>query len=308
MMMGGSDPCVGVNNLNSHGIDYSSFALGGQTITGLKINWKEEGITAIELAYNGKACGPVAGSANPGSQEEIFALEQGDAVLEVFGRFSNFLNCLGIKTIKGKTKVWGNPLVGNTFHFKSEGLYIKAIKAKASAGVDYLEPVYGDKLFIGAQPWAFSNNGKFTVDLRGRVGGDDEFTDWDWVESKFNYLVNKVSLWHDNQTVKGIQFHYELDGTIKSPGQHVADQNSNTVKEVLVLEADEYLEKALIKITNEWVTFFLLVTNKGRTIGGGNRNVGQTYLAVVPQGHRIVALNGHFGSSIRQLGVHFDEI
>ncbi len=40
----------------------------------------------------------------------------------------------------------------------------------------------------------------------------------------------KVSVWHDKQNFQGLQFHYHIDGTIKSPGQHVADTNDNTKK------------------------------------------------------------------------------
>lgn len=300
------DPFVGTMNNKTHGIDYSQYSNQGLTFCGIKVSWKEDDITGIELAYNGKPMGAVLGSKSQGSQEEVFMLDQGDAFIEIFGRYTDHVNSLYVKTLKGKSKTWGNPTLGEPFYLRAQNSCITALKIQADTFVQYIEGVYGSLLWLQARPWPISQQGPFTEHLRPTVNGDEECNDWDWVEDKFNWKMAKVSVWHDKQNVQGLQFHYHIDGTLKSPGQHVADTNDNTKKEVLTLEEGEYIHKVLIVQGKDWVSYICLVTNKGRKLEGGNPNSqGGVFVCTAPQNFQIASFRSEFSQNYRKLGFNF---
>jgi len=161
-------------------------------------------------------------------------------------------------------------------------------------------------LWLGSRPWVFANQGKFTETIvKQSVKGDEEFNDWDWLDGKFNFRVSKVTLWHDRNTVSGVQFHYELDGTTKSPGKHCGE-NNNLKSEVLTLDEGEYVTVILVK-QGQWLNYLHIQTNKGKSISGGSNN-GETFVARVPDGNQFVCAFGEFANSFRKLGFYFDEI
>jgi Jacalin-like lectin domain len=299
---------AGVMNNNSNGYDFSECCQHGEIITGLKVHWKQNTITGIELAYNGKPTGKaVNGSESNGSQEDVYSLDQGDAVVELFGRYSKVINCFGVRTLRGKTRVWGSPTDGEAFNFSADNSYIKSMKVRASNFVEYLEPVYGNIFFLGAKPWQVSNQAKISEHFCGPTKGDEEFTDFEWVQDKFNYNVAKVTVWFDPSFITGIQFHYGVDGTVKSPGQHLADNGQANKKAVLELAEGEFISSVFVKYAG-FLTFIQVSTTKGNSLTVGNAPNGDGYLFNVPNGHQIVATSGEFGTAIRRLRLHFDEI
>ncbi len=298
------DTEVGVFNPNSFGIDYSQYSSQGLCLSGIKISWNTESITGLELAYNGKPVGPVLGKDSKGSFDEVFLVDQGDHIVEILGRFSNVLNAVYIRTKKGKAKSWGNPYHGKEFRFTKDNHIITALKVRASTAIDFIIPVYA----VDALPWPISNLGNFTEHVRPSVKGDEEYNDFEWLSDKFNYKIAKVSLWHDNQTLQGIQFHYEMDGTLKSPGQHVAETNDHTKKLVLQNDQDEYLVSALVNHGQSWINYIKLTTNKGKSLEAGNPNApGAVFLAHAKQNQQIIAVKGELNQSYRKLGFFFDE-
>lgn len=303
-----SDPIVGKFNPDGNGTDFSQFSSQGQILTGIRVCWNPDCITSLDFAYNGNPGGEVRGNQfNDNNQNEVFSLLEGDAIVEVYGRFSSVLHCIAIKTAKGQTKVWGNPIHGNQFIFKGPNSYIQALKVRAFDYVDYLEPVYGDATYLFAKAWPFAQDNKFTENVGFSQGGSEEFNDWDWLNDKFNYRVAKCSLWGNSQFVTGAQLHYEIDGTLKSPGMHLCD-NDEDKKTVLALDNDEILERLTAKVTPQGITYLCFTTNKGRTVESGNKNSnGDTYIAKVPENKQIVTLKGEQKNCLCTFGFNYDE-
>lgn len=272
-------------------------------ITGLKVIWNNY-IVGVELLFNGQSAGVVKGNINQ-YWEETFNLQQGDYIVQIYGRSGNVVNCFGIKTAKGFTKTWGNPLEGESFTFGLNGYYVKALKLGVTDYVNYMEPVYENEMFVTAQRLAFSNNGKFTNMLGKSRSNSEGFDDWDWVSGKFNYQVAEVKIWHNGQFVFGIQFSYHLDGTKKTPGKHCADVNGLKA-ETLVLNENEHINKILVR-AGDWVDHITLITDQGRTLSAGG-NGGAAYLAVAPENHHFVAVGGSTGNFLDTLQIFYDEI
>lgn len=300
---------AGIFNQNSFGCDYTQFTNKGELITGLKVNWKGNYITAIDLAFN---CTPVSttkGSQVEGSQEDIFNLDLGDVIVEVFGRYSNYIDCFGIRTKNGKTKVWGNPITGNPFSFHQNEHYIKAMRLRASEYIEYVEPIYSHLLFKDAKPWPVAHQGKFTENIKNAVNGDQSYNDFDWIKNKFNYYVSKVVIMHNHNELTGIQFTYGMDGTHKSPGSHICEFDPmTTVQETLTIPEGDFLTTVLVKHTN-YINYIYLQTFKGKTLSVGNQNVkGEEHYFIVPHNHQIIATSGDFQDGIRNLRIHFDQL
>jgi len=273
-------------------------------ITGVKVIWSKD-IVGLEVLFNGQSSGVVKGTHNHPIWEENFALNQGDYIVSVFGRHSTVIHCIGFRTAKGLTKVWGNPLEGESFTFGLNDHYIKSLKLGVSDHLNYLEPVFENQMFVNAQKLAFSNNGKFTTEIGKKSNNSEGFDDWDWVGNKFNYQVAEVKLWHDGNYVYGVQFHYHLDGTKKTPGKHCAEANGLKA-ESLVLNEGEHITKILVRAGN-WIDHITLVTDQGRTVSAGGHG-GAAYLAVAPEFHHFVAVGGSTGNHLDTLQLFYDEI
>jgi hypothetical protein len=304
-----SDPVVGTFNNSSKGVDYSKYSSQGQVLTGIKVHWNSQCITGLQLAYNGNPCEPVFGNQDDDSCEtNIFSLLEGDVILEVYGRFSNVLNCFAFRTLKGQSRVWGNPTLGSAFTFKGPSSYIHGLKVRAGDVVEYLEPVYGDATYLFAKPWPFMNGTKISENVGFNVSGSEEFDDGDWINDKFNYRISKLSIWSSPTFVTGIQLHYEIDGTTKSPGMHVCD-NDGDKKVFLTLDNDEILERVSAKSTPEGITYVCFTTNKGKTLEGGNKaSKGDHHIAKVPENQQVVALRGELkGEVLTKIGFHYNE-
>jgi len=236
--------------------------------------------------------------------EENVNVQQGDYIVQVFGRAGNVINCIGIKTAKGYTKVWGNPLEGDSFTFGLQNYYIKALKLGVGEYLQYMEPVWEHEMYVGAKKLEFSNNGKFTNTLGKLRNGGESFEDFDWISGKFNYQVAEVKLWHDGQAVHGIQYYYTLDGTKKTPGEHCSEGNVKC--ETLTMGDDEHVVKVLIR-AGDWIDHITLITDKGRSISGGGQG-GNAYIAVAPQDNHFMAVNGSISKCLDTVTFFFDEM
>ena len=299
-----SDPIVGKFNNSSQGIDYSNYCKNDELLTGIKVEWNPDHITCIDLAFNGNAVGAVKGT--EGSlQSDVFSLQHGDIITEIYGRFTDHLTCLCIRTHKGQTKTWGNPTTGNSFFFRGDNSYIKALKVRAGKAIEYLEPIYGDATFVFAKKWPLLKDQTDNVGFA--VKGTEEFNDWEWVQDKFNIRVSKVSVWGNSNFVTGVQFHYELDGTTKSPGMHMADDD-NSSKKVLNNEEGDYIEKVYAKVNPEGLAYIIFITKKGNKLEAGNKNAnGEGYLVVAPQDFQIISIRGEMNKVVNKIGVNFGE-
>jgi len=307
MISGGmsvSNNFAGARVPNMKFFDLNSWGNKG-IITGIKVIWSNY-IVGVEILFNGQSSGLIKGSHPDVSWEENFSLNQGDYITGIYGRSTHLeITCFGIKTAKGMTKTWGNPLDGEGFTFGFQGMYIKALKLGVSIYLNYLEPVYEEEVFLNAKRIEFSNNGKFTTLVGHSRSNTEQFDDWDWLSSKFNYAVAEVKVWHDSKYVHGIQFLYHMDGAKKTPGKHCTDANGLKC-ESLILNEGEHISKVLIR-AGEWIDHVSLFTDHGRSIKAGG-NGGNAYLAVVPEGHQFVAAGGNIGGHMDSIQLFFDEI
>jgi hypothetical protein len=308
MMSGGLNPSNkfggNPNVPNSKLADLSGWGAKG-IITGVKVIWCNY-IVGLEFLFNGQSSGLIKGYNNANFWEENFNLMQGDYLVQVYGRHNNnAIVCIGFKTAKGMTKTWGNPCEGESFTCGLNGNYIQSVRVAASEYITYIEPLLQDEIFVTALRWPFSDNGKYTTSL-GKVHNDSEgFDDWDWLQSKFNYAVGEVKIWHDGTYIYGVQFFYLLDGMKKSAGKHCADGNGLKA-ESLVLNEGEHINKILCK-AGHWIDSIIIFTDQGRQLKAGG-NGGQAYLAIAPEGHHFVAFGGALGNHLHSLNVYYDEI
>lgn len=298
---------IGILNNSSNGVDYTQFSNRGFKVSGIKVSWNHKYINGIEFAYQGNPAGPILGSDQQNTVSEICNFNQNDRLLEVSGRYNNgFITCLYIRTKQGITKTWGYPLGGQEFSFFKSGSIISALKIRASHGVEYIAPAYELDLIV----WEVLSLGgeNVTKELKQSVKGDEEFNDFEFLRDKFNYKVKKVSLWDDGKYLNGIQFHYEMDGVLKSPGQHTADSNSNPKKKIIELSEGEFLESALALYSNDWISYLCLATNKGQKLEAGNKeSQGNMYLLKVPANQQIICSKGEFNTFFRKIGFNHDE-
>lgn len=304
MMMGsGSEPTLqyaGVLNNNSKGVDFSQYQ---GAITGLKVNWNRDGIVGLTLAINTQPKDSVVGTDLNGSEEEIYNLDSGDVIVAVFGRHSNHIDCFGILTKKGRSKVWGNPTTGNSFYFSNNNQFIPTLKVRASKGVEYIEPVFGDLLLWGLTKIPQSNSGLFSEELV--VGGRGvEFNDFGFVKDKFNYWIKKIILKTHSQYgfLVGMEFQYSMDGKTVTAGDHTCSNyyGQFTVKDIALEENQEWVNLMIIKTLNKKISYVSLHTNKGRNLTVGvDQGVG--YYFQCPEWHQIVAFAGDLDDGITSL-------
>jgi len=305
-MQGGlttSNAYAGQNHNGLKITDLSNFGNSG-IITGVKIIWSKD-IVGLELIFNGQSSGVVRGSNNQHIWEENFNLNQGDYIVGIVGRHSNVIHSIGFKTAKGLNKVWGNPLEGEAFNMGFNGHYLKALKLGTGDHLNWIEPVFENEMFVSATRLGFSQNGKFTTEVGKKKNNSEGFDDWDWLGSKFNYQVAEVKIWHDGQYVYGVQFHYNLDGTKKTPGKHSAEHNGLRA-ESLELREGEHITKILVR-AGDWIDHITLVTDQGRQVSAGG-NGGHPYLAVAPEFHHFVAVGGSTSGHLDTLQLFYDEI
>ena len=307
MMSQGTAPSntyAGVRDYNSKLFDLVPHSEHGP-INAIRVFWSNS-ICGLEFAFQGHPTGVLKGYTNVNPFEDKVELSQGDYIVEIFGRVTHEISCFGFRTAKGFNRVWGNPIDGQSFKFSQPGNYIKALLIGAHENITFLEPIYDDVNFLFAKKLEFNPNGKFSNQLGKQHGDTEGFDDWDWLESKFNYTLAEVKIWHDGHLVHGVQFHYHLDGTKKSPGKHLTDAGGLKC-ESLVLNENEHINKVFIR-AGDMIDNIIFFTDQGRRIGGGG-NGGSPYVCVVPQGHHFVAVGGGIGgSSLHNLRLFFDEI
>jgi len=305
MMSGGvqaSNANAGRRSNQGKFVDLASHGSAG-IITGVKVIWADS-IIGFEFLFNGTSAGLARGS-HHGGFEENWSLTKGDYIVEVYGRHSHVINCIGFKTASGYTKTWGNPTFGDAFVFGQQGHYIESIRYEVGEFVSYVEPVYGDLAFLQAQPIKFSTNGKFTEQVGKAKHGEEGFDDWDWLSSKFNYALAEVKVWHDGQFVHGIQFFYHLDGTKKSPGKHCSEKNGLQCA-TLVLNEGEHITKMLVQ-AGDWLDAVTFVTDRGQRLHAGGQG-GAHYKVIAPENHHIVGVGGATKDHLENLRIFYDEI
>ena len=298
-----SNTSAGVKTNNMQLIDLTPNSSNG-LITGIRIFWLNS-IAGLEFAFGGNTTGIIKGNLNANPWEDKLDLLQGDYIVEVFGRYTNVITCFGFRTAKGFNRVWGNPLEGESFKFMQGGHYIQALKIGVTDYISYLEPVYEDEAFAHAKKVDLSQNGKFT-NLLGKSFSDTEtFDDWEWLENKFNYAVAEIKVWHDGKFVHGVQFHYHLDGTKKTPGKHCTEK-SGLKCESLVLNENEHITKVLLR-AGDMIDHIVFYTDQGRKVGGGG-NGGVPLVAVLQPMNQFVAVGGGIGGHLHNLRLFYDEI
>jgi len=298
-----SNNYAGKQTNNMKTADLTEYGNNG-LITGLKVIWSDY-IVGLELLFNGQSAGVIKGTHNQQNWEENVNLQQEDYIVQIFGRSGNVINCIGFKTAKGYTKVWGNPLEGESFTFGLNDYFIKALKLGVGEYLQYMEPIYEHVMYATAQKLPFSNNGKFTTTVGKARNNGESFDDWDWLSAKFNYQIAEVKMWHDGKFVYGIQFFYNLDGTKKTAGKHCAEVNGLRT-ETLSLAEDEHITKVLIR-AGDWVDHITLLTDQGRSLSAGGSG-GKGYIAVTPQSHHFVAVGGSTSGHLDSISFYYDEI
>jgi len=306
MMSTGFEPSLTFAGVKQNFSSYGDFRAHGNTslITGLRVCWNDA-IVGIELFFDYQSAGLVKGTLPSGTWEENFTLTSGDFIVQIFGRHSNFINCFGIKTSKGFTKVWGNPLQGNPFTFGLNGQYIKALNFGVNEYVTYIEPVFGDIDLVYAKKVGFCSNGKTTEPLGKKGVSAEAFDDESWISQMFNYTLSEVKVFHDGKVCYGIQTFYNIDGTKKSPGTHMIFANGIKADSFL-LQEDEHITTALIR-AGDIVDGITLYTDKGRRFVAGGQG-GNPYVVHAPNGSQIVAFRGTLGDQLSRLQVYCDEI
>lgn len=304
-MGAGCAPCnTFVGNKNQAFTYFGNFNdYHGGIITGLKVLWNDA-IVGIEFFFNHKPSHMIKGSLAQ-TWEETFNLSGDDFIVQIFGRVSNVINCFGFKTHKGFTKVWGNPCVGEAFNLALENQYVKSLHIGVSGNyISYLEGVFGDIEFLFAKNVAFLANGK-TTEALGRLGVSAEaFDDQNWISDYFNYELQEVKVFHDQQYCYGIQTFYKMDGTRKSPGTHMVFAN-NIKSDSFILQQDEHITHALIR-AGDVIDGISLYTDKGRSFSAGGKG-GKTYAIFAPPGMHIVAFNGTLGEKLSRLQAYCNE-
>lgn len=283
-------------------IDLGGHSQNGQ-ITGIRVIWSDY-IVGLEVSFGGKSSEHVVGSHKQGLWDENFNVVQGDYITELFGRASNRgIACIGFRTAKGLNKVWGNVFDGEPFVLALQGSHLRSLRLGVSDVLTFIEPVFEDSSFFNARKLEFSGNGKWTHEL-GKSKGES-FDDYDWIRDKFNYEIAEVKIWHDHQHVYGIQFFYNMDGTKKTPGNHLVFAN-NLQADSLQLASGEHITKILVQ-AGDWIDGITLITDRGQTLKTGGRG-GNTYLAVAPNNNHFIAVSGSTGQYLHSLVLYYDEI
>jgi len=132
-----SNASAGQLTNNTKVTDLTSFSNNG-IITGIKVIWSDA-IVGLEVLFGGQTSGLIKGYHSQSVWEENFSLTQGDYIIQVFGRHSNVIHCIGFRTRKGYTKCWGDPTQGESFTFGySTGSYIKSLKIGTTEYVSFL--------------------------------------------------------------------------------------------------------------------------------------------------------------------------
>jgi hypothetical protein len=291
------------HNTTKH-FDISQFADNG-LITGVKVLYSEYSIVGIEVVFAGSvSTGLMKGSHSVNLCEDAFSLLQGDYVVEIYGRHSDYLHCFGIKTKKGMTKTWGCPITGEPFRFNMNGSYIQSLKFGIDANVSYIEPVWQCESLINCRIAKWDLNGKFSEQV-GKTHNDTiGFNDQFFVAGKWNYSIAQINCWHNGQFVFGVQFLYNMDDEVVSPGAHCAKGNWQC--EQIKFNQGEHLVKVLVRHGDiiDGVTFY---TDQGRVVKCGG-NGGQPALIVSPPGTQIVALGGGTGGHLHNVVGFFENI
>jgi hypothetical protein len=288
------------------GMVYKDLTANGNVavITGVKVLWSGA-VVGLEFVFGGQSAGMVKGSKNDNIYEEVLNLAQGDYIVEIFGRHSEVVNCVGIRTKRGYNKIWGDPMVGEPFRFTQPDSYVKAVKLGVGLFLGTLEPVYELEMFLGARVVNLIQHAKCT-DKVGKTHSDTiDFDDGDFVNNKFNYFIKSIKVFHDGNFVYGFQTFYDMDGTTKSPGMHVSMGN-NLKQEVVSLSEGEHIVKIFVK-AGDCVDRLVFFTDKGRVFHFGGFG-GNGYILQPPQGHHFVAFSGGNGGRLDTFSAQYDEI
>lgn len=282
-------------NNNTKVADLSTNSQAG-LITGVKVVWSNY-IVGLDVHFGGKTGNPVVGSHNQGLWDENFNLANGDHIVELYGRKTDVITCLGFRTARGLTKVWGNPFDGEPFSLFKQGQVLRSLKLGVTNYLSYVEAHFVDELDIFAQKVEFNNGISREF---GKKAQGDSFDDYEWIKGKFNYSIAEVKIWHDNKAVYGIQFFYAMDGTRKTPGNHLVFAN-NLITESLTLTEDDWIEKVYVR-AGEWIDNITIVSKNGKKLSAGGKG-GNPYVVKAAEGKNIVAFAGNLGNVLHTLEV-----
>lgn len=304
---------VGVNNQNAEAVDYSQNVMNGEIITGLKVNWKDGNIVSLSIALNCQPAPTIQGKEYLNSQEDFFNMDQGDLIVEVFGRASNYIHCLGIRTKNNKSKVWGNPCKGKAFSFYKEGSYIKAFKVRAGDYIEYILPIFGHPDFKNSFDWPVLQNLKHTEHVRQQTQGKDihAFDDSKWLQSNPTKTIDKIAIRVKKDAIVGIHSIYRnSENKLISPGNHTADKAKEVDANNIQLSPGEHITTINMVHSQDHVSYIYLKTDKGRVEEFGDKTKGDKgHYFIAPKGKQIIAFSGeHDKNVLKRIIVHYDNI
>lgn len=305
------DNYVGVFNNNSTAFDYSNQVLNGETITGIKVNWKNGIIVGLSFAFNCQPCEPILGSEYLNSNEDFLNLDQGDIIVEVFGRSSNFINCFGVRTKNNVSKVWGNPCKGTPFCFYNEGSFIKSFKVRASSYIEYIAPIFGHPDFKYSVNWPIQYNLSQTADLKEAPVDKDivSFDDNKWVQEHPKSRLKKIFILHKEDIITGLQFFYDVEGKLSTPGKRNTKNSDHSKQVMILINEDEHLTTLNVS-HSENIDYIYFKTDKGRVVEVGNSKKGtHAHYFIAPKGKHITSFSGEYNNdTFKRLKVHYNNI
>lgn len=275
-------------------------------LTGFTIYWNNY-LTGIQPIYGTTSSSAITGSVQNQWQEK-FLIESGDYIVEVFGRAGDLIDCLGFKTAKGLTKVWGNPLGGDAFSYSIPSNYLKSFRIGVASHMCYFEPIFESVLFMKAVDGQVSKEYLSTETVGQPKHDTIPFSDKQFAENIFNFSLAGVTVTHDGNTVHGLAVSYNMDGTVKSPGKYVP-QGSLGKSETFQLSQGEHIVKLLVNGSDAAILGLGFFTDKGRMEYIGSNTVGNVVKTFTcPEKYQFISFSGGVGKSLHWIQAHFLEI
>jgi len=272
-------------------------------LTGLVVYWNNY-ITGIQPMYGTTASNQFVGSVQNQFSEK-YMLEEGDYIAEVFGRSGDFIDCFGIKTGNGYTKVWGNPLGGGPFSYGKSGHYIKSFKVGVTSHLCYFEPIFDLLLLMWSEEGKLSKEQKCTETICKPNSSTVNFNDAKSMENIFNFEVASLTIVHDDYCVFGLSTSYYMDGDKTSFGNHVKNDCTGK-KSTIELEQKEHLVKMIVNFSDVIVGLGFW-TDKGKFYYYGSKECNMVKVFTLPDKYHFVSFSGGCNSGLTWIQGHFDQ-
>lgn len=290
------------NTATQRGYNYSIDSV----ISRLTIYWTDR-IQGIDSVY---ASGNVL-SAKVQTNDtwyENFDLKAGDYIVELFGRSSNdAIYCLGVRTRSGFTKVWGNPLQGDTFSIKSPGNYLASLNIEALKSLNYLEAHWKEEYMYNVRVEELPQGELLSQRYGTMYQNSLAFDDAAFLGNAANYNLSALTVIHSPEDIIGFQAQYYMNGGPCSPGFHTGAPTQTSRTDTVTFGSGELVNKVIVYSddTVKGLVLFTSANNKyafGKTAGTKN-----AVLLTCPQDFYVKGFSGGTGSTLQYLQVHLDE-